>query len=437
MFSVRVVALMTVTILSFVLFCSAARASGLSDSDVAPFEQRLNSRYPLSEAQLQQLGALIKAHPDEAYLHYLLARHQRRLGYTQLSDETVSAAHSRADTSGFFKKLMERHVANADIEQALNVMKYANHWHGNSDVGIALIAFYFNEQGLSTADTGKQADWRQKVSVEVGRLLARKDSWPAGVGGVLAHIAYTQGQYAKAVEYADIDLRKDPHLQLANQAKGLSLVRQGNMQAALQPLAEIFAVNPENGRTTPSYTQALIACGQERKALSPALYSLTQASDAEQLKCFEKRLARLLARLDQPYADATISDVTRKASWTSQRYTFYFALAETYEQMRRPELALRYYALASSYNKTPTTALSRMGKLHQSAGRYKEAHECYALSALADRQNVTAVLSFNRISDRMANRNNDIAWQLRDWLRRTFCKSSISGQYGAQFARRS
>lgn len=425
MLAIRLIA---VAVLASMIFCAAGQATGLSDADIAPFEKHLNSKYPLSESQLQQLDALIRAHPDEAYLHYLLARHQRRLGYTQLADETINAAHNRPDASGFFKKLMEQQVANAEIDRALNVMKYANHWHSNSDIGIALTAFYFNEEAL-VAPADKQTQLKQKVTVEISRLASHKETWPPGVGGLLGHIEYTQGHDTRAIEFADIDLRKDPHLQLANQVKGLALFQQGNMKASIQPLSEAFAANPENGRTTPSYAQALIACGQDKQALAPAFYALTQASDAAQLKVFEKRLTRLLLRLDGPFVDATISDVTRRARWTSQFYTFYFALAEAYEQMDKPEQALRCYALACSYNKAPTTALSRMGRLHQNAGRYKEAHDCYALSALSNQENISAKLAFNRLADRLANRDNDVAWKLRDWLRRTLC---FTGKRGAQ-----
>ena len=75
-----------------------------------------------------------------------------------------------------------------------------------------------------------------------------------------------------------------------------------------------------------------------------------------------------------------------------------------------------------------------MGRLHQNAGRYKEAHDCYALSALSNQENISAKLAFNRLADRLANRDNDVAWQLRDWLRRTFC---FTGKRGAQSSTRS
>lgn len=407
-------------LIGMVLFCPCAFSAGLTDADVAPFEKRLDEKESLTDEQLQRLEGMIKAHPDEAYLRYLLARHQRRLGYVDLSNETMKEATGTHDASGFFRKKIEHAVANSDILRALKVMDFAQNWHGESEIGKALTAFALNEQS-SMAKTEENRELLNSKSEQVIKdLMRNQSSWPPGVGGLLGHVRYTQGRYADAIQLANVDLKSNSRSLLANEVKGLAFMHLGNMSAAVGPLSIVFAEYPNNGRTTPQYAQALIATGQTRKALAPLLYSLTQASDYEQLKIFEQRLAEILPRVNETVLDATIDNVTKNSGWITQRYTFYFALAEAFQLAKNDRQALHYYAIASALNKAPTTALNRIAAIHQKAGRYEEARLCYMLSWTADRANATSALAFNRLTQRMDNRNNDIAWQFKDWLRRSW-----------------
>jgi hypothetical protein len=407
-----------IALMAVILFSPCAFSVGLTDADIAPFENRLNDKYSLTDEQLSRLEAMITTHPDEAYLRYLLARHQRRLGYTQLSDETMQEAQKTKDASGFFRKIIEQEVANCNVLRAVKVMQFAQNWHAQSEIGKALTAFVFNEQALMAKSEEDRELLISRCNQNIKELMPGRSTWPAGVGGLLGQVRYVQGKCADALLLADADLKNNPRSLLANEVKGLSSIALGNMRAAVEPLSIVFDKYPNNGRTTPSYAQALIATGQTRKALRPALYSLTQASDYAQLKVFEQRLAGILPRISPAVLDATIGDVIKSAGWTTQRYTFYFALAESFQVAHRDREALRYYAIASAVNNAPTTALNRIATIHQQAGRYDEARLAYMLSWTADRGNTMSALAFNRLTQRLDNRQNDVAWQFKDWLRR-------------------
>ena len=416
------VKLTAVLLTAAALFAQAlpARAVGLTDAAVAPFEQRLDARYPLTDLQVSQLEAMIKKHPDEAYLHFLLARHQRRLGYPQLADETIAEARTRPDASGFFKRSIEQSVSDADVARALLVMQFAQDWHNKSDIAQALSAFAFNEKALTARSPDDRLLLEGQAEKIITDLKNHRQTWPAGVGGLLGQTRYLQGKFKEAIDLADADLKKDPRSLLANEVKGLAYVALSNLPAAVTPLAVVFEKSPNNGRTTPAYAQALIAAGQDAKALEPALFSLTQACDETQLRIYEQRLADLIAHTKPDVLEATIREVARKAQWTTEVYTYFFALGETFEVANRPKQALWAYATASSLNKAPTTALNRIARLHQNAGRYDEAKMCFLLSLAANRENASSAIAFNRLQDRLSNRKNDVAWRFKDWLRRAF-----------------
>ncbi len=208
---------------------------------------------------------------------------------------------------------------------------------------------------------------------------------------------YSEGRYEEAIEAANKELRHDvPNLRSgAHQLIGLSELRRGNIQAALEHLHQAIRIDPESGRARYRLGTAYEELGQLEKA---ATYLEAAVTIAPQHNPTLNRLASVYRRLGRP------DDARRlyEKAIANNPYEFpsIMGLAELDIEEGTPQSFLsaeeRILGLLD-WMPENSAAWTNLGVVYTGLGRAPDAVNAYQWAIKEDPSNVTALVNIAQI----------------------------------------
>jgi len=240
-----------------------------------------------------------------------------------------------------------------------------------------------------------------------------------GLGSAMGKIAFTSGKYFDAIVYANQDLRLKPKMPLANQIKGMALHEVGRFGEAIPPLAIAFNANAFNKDVSYAYAQSLYWKGDFKAALTPALMYLANTAHLNANDPKAKRLVSdVIARLpSEKVVSEGITSVVLIYP-INKMPAYHFALGDVLDRHGYTRIAMREYETGLRFKPDFGRAWYRLGLDYESKdGNYEAALDCYKKARLYLPGDKQLVWQQTRLEDRLANRKDDLAWQIKDKMR--------------------
>ena len=262
--------------------------------------------------------------------------------------------------------------------------------------------------------------------MEASRVLIKAYQSGAKVKGLPSELGdlIVMQDPERAIALAKEDLAGNPNFAPGQMVLAKAEMRLGNFQLALSPLKKLFEQAPTNPDVSMMYMKSLFWCGDYQTALEPALYCLH--NDATDLAAADKSagtLSKLFSRISSGYVDSTLSRFYDKIEQdkTPVAPPFHFLLGRVFYQEHRYGQAkseLLHYLDSDPKNGDTLYMLGRIAELHDRD--YDAALKYYRLAhaILPYHEGIAGATS--SLEERMADRNSDWAWCLKDWLNSAF-----------------
>jgi tetratricopeptide (TPR) repeat protein len=286
----------------------------------------------------------------------------------------------------------------------------------------------------------------QRHNVEgAEKLFAKAAAKKAKVPGLhlaMAQVAMARGDYEQAVKQCDEELQLEPDAPEAQLIKGLALSRLRQYVAALAPLKAVYSLTeyklrPDLAR---SYAQAAYWNGKFEDAIEPAILQIARTTNAgtnsKDDTLTKNLLAECLRQLPRDTAEmrvtATTNDVDRNASIFKDG-SFHRVVGDVLSKVGMDRQALVEYESCLKRNTQDAYALLGAGReFETNFPDYQFALTLYQRARLF-RPDIPGIDDLiTRLEERIADRDKDLAWRMKDWLHGSY--NQVSTEFGALLA---
>jgi len=362
----------------------------------------------VSNTSAQELEQIIENDPKNARAHLLMGECLQLLGLKdQALDQFKQGVSTGPDYAPAYVGLIKQYLRQGQIAPAKALIQEAKkRFPQNHEIEFWLGNFYQSRE-----------QYRDAMK-EYGEAL-KSDKPILGLGSAIAKVNLRNRNYYDAVVFANQDLKLKPNFPLANEIKGLALFGVGHYKEAIQPLSISFASNPYNIDIAYAYSQCLYWDGNYQAALAPALVNLAFSS---KLNGNDPRSKRLVTEIITAIANE--KKVAELIVNTGLKYpinklpAYHFALGDVLDRNSYNRLAMREYRAGLALKQDFGRAWYRLGLDYESIDHdYKSALACYKNAATYLPGDKVITLQLSRLEDRLANRHDDLAWQLKDKMR--------------------
>jgi tetratricopeptide (TPR) repeat protein len=264
---------------------------------------------------------------------------------------------------------------------------------------------------LAAHQQGDQAAYAYQLA------LNQKQDVP-GLRSALAEICVDKTRYGDAVRLAAEEIKRHPEVLLARKAMGLAYFGMRQKAEAVAPLTVAFEKLPSSSEVSNALAQSLIYCGKWDQALLPALVFLHRTSLDQVVDPKAKAMAVKIIQKCSPPVVAGIPELARTVDRRAGSATFHFNLADVLDKAGQYDLAISEYESGLHINPHFARGLFRLGcDLEVYKQDYKDALQLMALAHSLAPDDREIAFRFERLRMRLQTRNNDLAWELKDWLR--------------------
>lgn len=363
----------------------------------------------VSDQSFHDLERIIEKEPANYRAHLILGRCYDKLGLVELAhDEYQLAAKHGPNDPKAFVELLKSHLQSGDMQSAMSLLSAASRRFPNDPE----IMFWMGNY-LYARNRVREAEFAYRMA------LGHKKKIP-GLYSQLAEIRLRMRQFSEAEHLADSELALDKNARDAYRIKGFSLLGRGRYSEAAKPLELAFRYEPNKEGIAQTYAWCLYWTGQYEKALEPALIDLALSADPSSNNIEQKKLLiRILKSVPPDQAQKEIERLVEYLDKRSKNAAFHFALGDVLDTIGRPQDAIKQYKLGLKIDPKHGRGLYRLGKdLELYTHDYMQALTCYK-KAYALRPDDTEIEArLRRLEDRLAIRQNDWAWQMKDWFRK-------------------
>jgi len=362
----------------------------------------------VSNASAQELEQIIEVDPKNARAHLLMAESLQLLGLKdQALDQFKLGVTYGQNYPPAYVGLVKQYLRQGQIGPAKALIQEAKkRFPQNHEIEFWLGNFYQSRE-----------QYRDAMK-EYGEAL--KSQKPIlGLGSAIAKVNLRNGNYYDAVVFANQDLRLKPNFPLANEIKGLALNNVGRYQDAIPALAIAFNANPYNIDVAHAYAQCLYWDGKYQAAMPPALVNMAFSSRLNGNDPKSKRLvAEIMNCLSNEKKIAELIVSTGMKFPINKMPAYHFALGDVLDRNGYNRLAMREYQTGLALKPDFGRAWYRLGLDYESIDHnYQAALECYKKASISLPGEKLIALQESRLEDRLANRKDDLAWQLKDKMR--------------------
>lgn len=227
-------------------------------------------------------------------------------------------------------------------------------------------------------------------------------------------------RFGDALILANEELALHPDFALGYKVKGFALMGLRKPNEAIAPLRIAYISFRNQPLLQRTYAHACTWCGLYDEALEPALAFLNSTSNLTSNDPGAKNiLSTVLENLPKSKVQKELPELVKKMQESKPNAAFFFALGDTLDRAGEHLLAMDYYTLGLKMEPNFARGLFRLGKDYELFKRdYVTALLLYQAAYKLDPDDAEIGTYYFRLHQRYQTRSNDLAWQLKDWLRK-------------------
>jgi len=388
--------------------CFAATSTPNQKEPILSRVQQELDKGQISDETSQELERLIEQDPRNARAHMLMGNALELLGLKeQALDQLKLAAHYAPNDPHTLVELIKEYIKLGQMEQAKIAMEDARkRFPKDYEIMFWLGNFYLSRGQYSDALHQYQAAYKSEKPI-------------LGLPSAMGQIALDGRKYGDAIAYADEDIRQRPDFPMANQIKGLALVHMGRYKEAVNPLKKAYNADPYKPDITYAFAQSLYWVGYNTAAMRPALLYLAMKANSNNNDMKASRLVSdIMSQLTERNVNIAISAISSRVP-EKLKAAYHFALADLLDQRQFRSLAVTEYLNGLKIKPDFGKGWYALGLDYETGeNKYAKALECYKKARLLAPENKQIMNQERRLQDRLAGRNDDVAWQLKDEIKK-------------------
>jgi tetratricopeptide (TPR) repeat protein len=360
----------------------------------------------VSQTTFDSLQAILKAEPNNALAHVLLAKSYDALGMREMARDEYALAHKLdpqrpKDALAEFKTL---YGSDTPANAFRNWVEIRKVYPRDPDVAEMenIVALLFTT--VAEAENSYVAEQKH------GHALM-------GIATMMSVKRSTAHRYADALRLANADLKLHDTDINATIAKATALNGLGRYQDCIKTIEPAFAKFPFQGGTAYNLAIAYERSGLYEAALLPALMNLSRANEGVDHEVATKMVARLFTKVSPKTKASTLATVQKKLGNTRFQNELHLGLGEVYENMGNPGAALVEYKAALDRDPNNGKLVLKLASASERAGDYELALQAY-MSAQTLLHDEEVVERLRRLELRLINPDNDFAWRLKSALQK-------------------
>lgn len=328
----------------------------------------------LPDLAREQYMAAVKLAPNNAHLWMLRVKQELKNGRSDVAMHMIETAH-------------ERFTDDPEV-----LFWYGNYFAAKSKIDDAAVAY---------------------------NMALQKNPEIEGLRSALGEVMLDKMRYGDALNLAEQEIKAHPQFWLAYKVKAFALMGLGRTQAALSPLRVAYANYPTKAIVAKTYARACIWCGYYQEALLPSLMYLNTTSNLTSNDYDAKRLLNtVLTNVPKSIVEKELPSISVAVQKIKPNAAYYFALGDTLDHSGFNDLAISQYYAGLQMEPNFARGLFRLGRDFEEARRdYKAALMLYAKANQLAPQDPEIATYFLRLGRRYKIRDNDLAWQLKDYFR--------------------
>jgi tetratricopeptide (TPR) repeat protein len=360
---------------------------------------------------MNDLAKMIQKDPENYQAHFLLAICYQRMG---LPDESLPE--------------LKLAVQNGPEDPApiLGLIREASQL-GQSDLAsqVASIAY------VRFPDNPEVQFWQANFVLQKGNRLGEANLLFNKIirSGVkipdlklsLAQLRYAQKKYDQALKLVNEQLAETPSLASANLLKGNIYMMRSDYQNAYAPLQKAYGRLVFTRGVAKAYAEACFWTGNYEQTLEPAIVRIALAAvKGEQDKTIETIFKQAVRRVPRDKVEAIVNACSNKLDTFSkfrQASTFHRMLAQCLSSVGMHTLAVAQFQLGlKSAPDDPVLNFLLARELELYCGKYEQALDYYKKARLEKVDEKDIDLYIEHLQTRIRARQDDLAWQIKDWL---------------------
>ncbi len=384
----------------------AATEAAAPGSELAALEKQVEDGNATT-AVIEKLGHVVERDPKNARAHFILGRALDMAGYASLAELEFRKADELDPTRP--GALLELFQSKLDAEDRVGAYKL-----------LGYMAYRFPEdpavlymQGLYEFSQGRN----QKAEDKLNQALHSPRA-VTGVKSMIAALRINQGRYADAIKLADDDLKVKPDHFYANLMKGQALFLSGHPSQAVPYLKKAYEERSTHPGIAELLSRSYQAQGFYADALEPALYQMALTTKQEDMERVKKRVAYLERFLNASQTANVAAMARRRLGGRAEGPRLYFGLADVLDRLGRRREAIATYEKGLLEDPRLARGWYRLARDFEAAGDMGSAAISYRKALDLAPQDTQIVLSALRFSNRLENSKRDVAWQIKQLLRR-------------------
>lgn len=407
--SIRLAILLLATTLSTAVYPAYSQSISNQEKEVLNKILKDNEAKRPPEAVVAQVQAIVDKYPKDYFARLVMGNTLDRVGMPmQAIEQYQLAVQYGPDSPKAVIELVKAEIGVGQKEAAMRLLKEADKRFPNDRE----ITFWMGNYYLSKGDV-KQAEQKFNQVMKSGPAFF-------GMGTAQAEVQLREGRAGLASILVDNDLARNPEYPLGNAIKGQALFTMRKFNQALPFLRNAYVAFPLQPDYARKLAQSCLATNDLKMALEPALVALALASrTGEPDRESQWMVATAISQLPHEYVQETAAKTLEKLDRQVNNTRWHFTLGEMFDFYGYHDLATREFFRAYRADPTQYLAAYRLANnLELYFQQYDEAVKFLSQAHALNPGNSDIADRLERLQNRLANRKSDLAWQLKDFLRK-------------------
>lgn len=385
---------------------SFAAAPLSTSAQLDAIEKRIEAD-ELSDDVYAQLESIITKEPTNPKAHLYLGNCYAKLGLPdQAIEEFKLATKYGPNEPKAFVELVKQQIKFGQIPAAMTLLNEAGRKFPKDPEVQFLIA-----SSLIAKGKWDEGEYGLKMAIAKKKKIL-------GLTSALAEIRLMQGNFEEAIKLAKADLEIKPAFPMANRIYGLALASTGKFEESIAPLNIAYQATPFKQGLAENLSACAAWAGKWQIALEPAIIALGATATLDSNNPKQKaRLYEIMRHCTADQIELAIKAATIK-SGKHPPAAFFFALGDVLDGVNMRKLAMEQYTRGLQEAPSFGRAWYRLGKDLEIYSRdYEAALRCYQKAHAFNLQDPEIAMAMYSLSDKLAKRNKDWAWRLKDVLK--------------------
>jgi tetratricopeptide (TPR) repeat protein len=407
--SIRLAILLFAASISLHAYPAYSQALSNQDKDILNKILKDNEAKRPNEAVVSQVQGLVDKYPKDYFTRLVMGNTLDRVGMPmQAIEQYQLAVQYGPDSPKAIVELVKAEIGVGQKEAAMRLLKEADKRFPNDRE----IKFWMGNYYLAKGDI-KQAEQKLNEVMKSGPAFF-------GMGTAQAEIQLRENRAALASMLVDNDLARNPEYPLGNAIKGQALFAMRKYKQALPYLKNAYIAFPLQTDYAKKLTQASLANNDLHTALEPSLVALALASRVtDPDRETQWLVATTISGLPKDFVRAEAPKIVEKLDRQVNNSRWHYVLGEMFDFYGFHELAAVQFYRSYQVDPTQANAAYRLANdLELYFQQYDEALKYLSQAHSLSPGNTEIADRLERLQNRLAGRNADLAWQLKDMLRR-------------------